>query len=47
MSYVTGIKTFFKYMGRTLVAIVVMFIIAACAAMLIESIRNPHIWDRF
>jgi len=41
------LKTFFKYMGRTLVAIVVMFIIAACAVMFIETIRNPHIWDKF
>lgn len=41
------LKTFFKYMGRTLVAIVVMFIIAACVTMLIETIRNPHIWDGF
>lgn len=41
------LKDFFRYMGRTLVAIVVMFIIGACLTMLIETIRNPRIWDRF
>lgn len=47
MKWLLKLKIFLKYMGRTLLAIVVMFIIAACVTMLIETIRNPHIWDRF
>ncbi|WP_228235909.1 hypothetical protein [Allomuricauda sp. M10] len=47
MNHIKRIKIFFKYMGSTLVTIIVMFIIGACLAMLIETIRNPHIWDKF